>query len=176
MNGSILSCSSCECVAKHNLWINPEKNSCTKSLNNPQGAQLWNVNILLLNDEENLTLVFCFLLQFVQCVLWCVLWCVCDVCGVCVCAVNEQGWLDDEEFGRQRLAGINPMHIELLTVKICPLSFTLDRTVVLFGHSFLVQKNISKMFYVVLVQGWISVSWNLLWPGNEVFSFSRSRV
>jgi lipoxygenase len=32
-----------------------------------------------------------------------------------VCAVNEQGWLDDEEFGRQRLAGINPMHIELLT-------------------------------------------------------------
>jgi len=28
---------------------------------------------------------------------------------------NEQGWLDDEEFGRQRLAGINPMHIELLT-------------------------------------------------------------
>ncbi len=136
MNGSILSCSSCECAAKHNLWINPEKNSCTKSLNNTQGAQSWNVNILLLNDEENLTLVFCFLLQFVQCVSWCV----CDVCGVCVCAVNEQGWLDDEEFGRQRLAGINPMHIELLTVKICPVSFTLDRTVVLFGYSFLVQK------------------------------------
>jgi hypothetical protein len=42
----------------------------------------------------------------------------------------------------------------------------------LFGHSFLVQKNIWIMFYVVvLVQGWILVSWDLLWPGNEVFSF-----
>jgi hypothetical protein len=71
-----------------------------------------------------------------------------------VCAVNEQGWLDDEEFGRQRLSGINPMHIELLTVKICPLSLTLNRTVVLFGHSFSVPKNTWIMFYVVvLVQG-----------------------
>ncbi len=93
-----------------------------------------------------------------------------------MCAVNEQGWLDDEEFGRQRLSGINPMHIELLTVKICPLSLTLNRTVVLFGHSFLVQKifgSCSMLLFLCKVESQFLETFFGLAMKSSPFSHSR---
>jgi len=38
-------------------------------------------------------------------------------------ADNEEGWKEDEEFARQRIAGNNPILIKLLTVKSCSSPF-----------------------------------------------------
>jgi hypothetical protein len=51
-------------------------------------------------------------------------------------AVNEHGWMDDEEFGRQRLCGINPVQIELLRVISCALRWVFSIAIVSDGQLF----------------------------------------
>jgi hypothetical protein len=47
-------------------------------------------------------------------------------------ADNEEGWKEDEEFARQRIAGNNPILIKLLTVKSCSSPFVMTMMMISF--------------------------------------------
>jgi hypothetical protein len=49
-----------------------------------------------------------------------------------VISYDEEGWKEDEEFARQRIAGNNPILIKLLTVKSCSSPFVMTMMMISF--------------------------------------------